>query len=602
MTGNGWRIGIHAERPQGLSGLTSIIDANTFITNSVGAIGIACIRIEDFVDATDEMVVSNNTITINANMSIGFQVNTGMLFRLGNSDRYFVHDNHINFGNSCYQGVGIGLSSVGGQNLSFGHIMRHNDITGISTSSDVLTNPLGQCFSSFRVQGVDYCDNTVDQSIDGFLFLGPNDITLRNNHINNHRIGVEISGVGGRIGKQEGHGNEWALDPNACVQFAAAVYNSNPFLSEFIVPEGNALPWLPPNAKLDPDPTTTSWFHTGSVPLNHCVPMMSPEPRQLTPYEKGVVLGPSDLSGIALWDLKREVYAKLLIYTSLRPIGSPEAAFFNSLSSTAFSSFGNVVYQIKNALALNATYQQTLSTYSTAIELSFANLEAFDMNINYSSVTLLSEAWFDQRNTLLQQVIVNAAAETALQYARNQQLSTGLQNALTYNTAISTSQPYESAQKTIHELRIRHLLGQPITQSRYQQALALAQQGEGVVGKAANDAINYLASCDQNTYQELGEEGGQNQDRKKYISMYSTQLEIAPNPSTGLILVSLPQLDGSNIIVYNISGQKVKSLSIVPGISQISLDLGQNTTGLYWVVLSNEVGKVIGTAKLFITH
>ena len=603
LTGHSWRIGIYVERPQSQFGVLDLIDANTFITNSIAApSGIVCIWVHDFVDANSEMAISNNTININAFQTIGGVVNTGMIIRLGNSDRYNVHDNHISFSMPCYGGVGIGVSSLGGQNLSMGHSVRHNDITGISNSSDIFTNPLSKCISSFRVQGVDYCDNTVDLSSAGFLFTGPNDISLRNNHINHHDIGLEISGVAGRIGKQEGRGNEWNTDPNACVQFAAVVYNSNPFLSEFVVPEGNVLPWLPPNAKLDPDPSMINWFHGGSAPLDYCVPMFISLPLQLTPYEKEVVLGTSGLSGVALWDLKREVYAKLLIFPTLRPTGSPEAAFFNSLNNTTLASLSNVMQQIRSGLALTTAYQQAYNTYSTAIDLAFSNLAVFDGNMNYSSVLNLTDTWFAQRDSLLQPIAVNAAAQATLVNTRNQQLGTALQTALTYNTAVSTIQVYESARKTIHELRIRRLLGQPITQALYQQALTLAQQGEGIVGKAANDAIDYLAYCDQKLFQSLGERHGQSEARDNYSSVPPAQLQVAPNPTTGWIEVSLPQHNGTWLTVYNLNGQKVKNLSIASGTPKVSLDLGQNPAGLYWMVLSDAVGKVICSTKVSVSH
>jgi len=603
MSRDGWHIGIYVERPQG--GLPSFIDGNTFTVkpSSNATDHVNGIRVMDFVDAATEMTISNNVMTFNGSTLVTFpMLNEGIVIGLGNSDNINVHDNHLSFGTINNSGEGIDLYSPNGQNFSTGHIVRHNDVTGISTTPDLFTNPLDACFRGFRVQGVEFCDNTADQSIEAFRFLGPCDIALRNNHINNHFVGLEIGGVGGRIGKQEGRGNEWALNSNACVQFAAIVFNSNPFQSEFVVPEGNILPWLPLNAKLDPDPSIINWFHFGNVPLVYCVPMATPLPRKLTPYEKEAVLGTSTFTGISLWDLKREVYAKLLIFPSLRPSGSPEATFFNSLSNTAMASLGNVLQQARNALTLTTAYQQTYNTYDAAVELAFANLKGYDANMDYSSPDNLTETWFAQRDYLLQQLIVNAVNETALLDTRIQQLTTGLQSALNYNTAISTAQAYESARKTIYELRISHLLGQPITQSLYQQALSLAQQGEAIVGKAASEAVSFLAPCDQKLFQLKGEGQVQSLTRGNQSSSYTTQLQIAPNPTTGLTEITLSESNGGWLVVYNISGQKVKTLSIAPETSSVTLDLEQNPNGLYWLVFSDTAGKVIGTAKISVSH
>jgi hypothetical protein len=261
-----------------------------------------------------------------------------------------------------------------------GHIVRQNDITGISTVQSQFTNPIICCVHARGIQGMDFCENTFDQSVHGFHFLSQNNINVRNNHINNHSIGLEINTGDARIGKQIGHGNEWNLDPNACVLYAASVSNGDPLFSEFVVPEGNVLPWLPPNVKLFPDPSTLFWFYNdATAPLDYCEPMLSPLPRLLTPYEKEVVLGTSSLSGVALWDLTRDVYAKLLIFPALRPTGSPEETFFNSLNGSTLASLANVVQQIRNALIHTSTYESTLATYTTAIDLAFTNLGLFEL-------------------------------------------------------------------------------------------------------------------------------------------------------------------------------------------------------------------------------
>ncbi len=603
MTGDGWRTGVYVERPQSSSSFPSRIDGNTFITNSVGSTstGITAIRVRDFVDATNEMIVSNNILNINATANVVNGI-IAIAIEFGNSDRYNIHDNHLNFGTINKQGFGFHLFPVGSQNISMGHIVRHNDVTGISTANDQFFNPVVCCFHTRGIQGMDFCDNTVDQSSYGLHFLNSNNITLRNNQINNHSIGLEINTGDARIGKQKGRGNEWGLNPNACVLLAADVFNGNPFNSEFSVPEGNVLPWLPSNAKLFPDPSLSNWFHAGSEPLDYCVPMLSTQPLQLTPYEKEVVLGTSSLSGVALWDLKREVYSKLLIFPALRPTGSPEAAFFNSLNSNIIASLSNVIQQTRSGLGLTTAYQLAYDTYSAAIDLAFSNLEVFDGNMNYTSVLNLTETWFAQRDSLLQPIAVNAVAQAALVGTRNQQLSTALQNTLTYNAAIVTTQTYESAQKTIHELRIRRLLGLSITQALYQQALVLAQQGEGIVGKAAKDAIRYLAPCDQALFLNM-EEGHQHSAQRNISSLASnTTILIVPNPTSGLTEVTLPYSTDGLLEVYSANGQKIKSFSIARGTDKVALDLSQKPSGFYWIRLLDETGKVIGTAKISVSH
>jgi hypothetical protein len=97
-----------------------------------------------------------------------------------------------------------------------------------------------------------------------------------------------------------------------------------------------------------------------------------------------VVLGTSDLSGAALWDLKREVYAALLIYPDLRPAGSPEETFFNSLNNTVIASFGQVTQQIRNALNISTPDQQTFDTYRKAIGDAFDSLAVLEALLHES--------------------------------------------------------------------------------------------------------------------------------------------------------------------------------------------------------------------------
>jgi hypothetical protein len=600
MTGSGWRIGIYVERPQSNFIFTSGIDGNVFTTNSVGAEAMNCITVVDIEDATTEFYISNNTLNISATAGIGGVL--GIRGIMGNSDNLNIHDNHIRYITPNTQDYGILLQPNGGQNLSMGHIVRQNDITGISTVQSQFTNPIICCVHARGIQGMDFCENTFDQSVHGFHFLSQNNINVRNNHINNHSIGLEINTGDARIGKQIGHGNEWNLDPNACVLYAASVSNGDPLFSEFVVPEGNVLPWLPPNVKLFPDPSTLFWFYNdATAPLDYCEPMLSPLPRLLTPYEKEVVLGTSSLSGVALWDLTRDVYAKLLIFPALRPTGSPEETFFNSLNGSTLASLANVVQQIRNALIHTSTYESTLATYTTAIDLAFTNLGLFDASMNYTNTSNLTDAWFAQRDTLLLQISVSVAAQAALVNVRNQQINTALQNVLTYNAAIGTTLPYESARKTIQELRIRHLLGQPITQLLYQQALALAQQSVLIIGASANESVYFLAPCDQALFVDM-EEGHQQIGERADSGQSIVGIQVAPNPTTGLTEIILPQNAGGLLTVYNISGKKVNTRSFSAETTQLSLDFSQNPTGLYWIVLSDQAGKLIGTAKVSVLH
>lgn len=79
-------------------------------------------------------------------------------------------------------------------------------------------------------------------------------------------------------------------------------------------------------------------------------------------------------------------------------------------------------------------------------------------------------------------------------------------------------------------------------------------------------------------------------------------LSVAPNPNRGFFEVSLPQKTGGLLTAYNVQGQKIKVLPVAAELSKVNFDLTQSPNGLYWLVLSNEMGKVLGVAKVSVVH
>jgi len=79
-------------------------------------------------------------------------------------------------------------------------------------------------------------------------------------------------------------------------------------------------------------------------------------------------------------------------------------------------------------------------------------------------------------------------------------------------------------------------------------------------------------------------------------------LLVVPNPSSGLFEVRLPQRAGGALMVYNTHGQMLRVQTIAADASKVSLELGAFPNGLYWIVLFNEAGEMLGTAKVSIVH
>ena len=79
-------------------------------------------------------------------------------------------------------------------------------------------------------------------------------------------------------------------------------------------------------------------------------------------------------------------------------------------------------------------------------------------------------------------------------------------------------------------------------------------------------------------------------------------LQIAPNPTSGFTEVCLSPHRGCSLAVYNVYGQVIKTQRIEPELGKIPLEMGEAAAGLYWVVLTDERGKILGTAKISVIH
>lgn len=326
--------------------------------------------------------------------------------------------------------------------------------------------------------------------------------------------------------------------------------------------------------------------------------------RKITPSEGEVISSASTLSGVSLWDLKREAYTKLLAYPELMPTSSPEETFFNSLSGTLIDSLAQVIKQVHNGLSLSTGDQTDLDTYRADMELDFEDLVALDGTLDYSDMDNLTSTWFLQRDTLLQSIALNAANEGGLESARDTQVNSDLLDALAYNTSISTSLTYGKARKTFTQLLLSHLLFLPMTESLYDDALSLAQDDVENTGMATEEGLRFLGPCDQGLYLQR-EQYGQEERPTTHTSQSignAFSLQASPNPTSGIFSMRLPEHSGGLLTVHDVHGQKLKALFVASSESNVSFDLSGFSNGIYWIAFSDEAGKVLSTVKVVVIH
>jgi Secretion system C-terminal sorting domain len=603
---HGWVYGIFVERPQANGGVSCSILGNQFTITSNPSIFLDAIKVMDFVSATGQSRIERNRINVNTTSG---GVN-GISCVVGTSDNFIISYNTITYGTiSSAANFGIFLQGVNAQNLSAGNLARHNSITG-SNAGPTILDPHGLIcgFHSANLQSFEFCDNTIDQTGRGFHFVGVNDIILRENHLNNHVLGIRIDGgANARIGDQRGRGNQWDLNSNACIAFAASVGSpADPFFSEFVVPEGTSLPWLPPSSKLDPNPTMPGqgWFRFGIEAFDYCQPPTNNEPpRAISPIENEVILGMSTLENPWLWQYKKEIYAKLLICPELRPEGSPEAEFFDSFISSNISQFAQISKGIIDVLKILQTDQSAYDEYTESISFSLDSLSSLDQSIDFSTLENLTPNWFGLRLEQLAKASNSAINSTLLETARRHQLIVALEELINQNNEIATIELYEAATKALNSFYISHLIGQSIDENNYQELLSWVAQEDHLIGGIASSLVSFLAPCDQKRFRVVE---GLDTERHAHENLTTTKigldLQAYPNPASGLLNIRLPENSGGSVSVFNTTGVLCSFSTVVPDSKLVTIDLKKSPSGFYWIVFANEYGQKIAATKVQIVN
>ncbi|MCC7467295.1 MAG: hypothetical protein IT261_13535, partial [Saprospiraceae bacterium] len=370
-----WVFGIFLERPQSSIGVNATINDNDFIINAE-PVGMVCIQLKDFVNAAGNTEISLNTMNI-SNVLGG---TTGIIAEVGQSDRILISDNTIDFTQTstmftCW-GIAIFEYGTPGPSAPQLHRIVGNTITCVPANF-ANGNYAAQCgFHVSKLTDATFCENTVDETLWGFHFTNKCNIYLKENNIHHHDIGVFIVD---QIGAQFGHGNKWDLDPNACATWAIQTLNTNPFTSEFIIPENAVLPEFPPSNKISPNPIMQPWFYYDpNQATQYCDQFAQPEVNDFTPKEQFILNNTSELSGAELWDAQLTLYTRLLFSPDLRPEGSLAETFYNTMQSDNIAVFASIQRQISEALVVSEGLQDDLDSIRSAKNLLFETVVPLD--------------------------------------------------------------------------------------------------------------------------------------------------------------------------------------------------------------------------------
>jgi len=621
MDGDRWAFGVSVERPQALSGKHCTIDNNEFNIGEETTAG-TCITLFDHVSATDVASISHNRINIVSDQEDA--ANFGIFAYLGGSDNLVVEFDTITYsGTTSVTGWGWGIALRDADLFVFpnvesnGHKVRSNIITGPDRA---IVGPVACAIHSDGVQGVDYCENWMDETYYGLHFrYDCGNVSVSRNFINRHSDGLQIDGgnfMGAQpdIGPQIGKGNEWSDATGAYLNKAVNfMLPNNDYVipSIFRVPESNNWPFLPPNALISPDPSISgdnqNWFVDDDVPTKYCDPESQDSiPRRMTAQEMLMVEDSTVFADSALWDLRYRTYTKLLISPELRPGSSPEEAFFNSLSNTMMDSLGQVLQLVESSLAFSPSDQTEFDSVSTAGLQLVTNLVAWDETQDYSSTTNLDLTWFATRAPFLDSISENATYWAAIAAQRDTTVWAGLEDALALNNGLNTVHPSEIASQSLYDIWLRHLLAQSMTETRYEQILELAQLDLGPYSGPVRAARVFVAHCDAYL---VPDEACATETEERVSALQTAELPqannfftLAPNPGNGSFEVAVQHLSAASFVIMNVHGQRVKVVEIPSGDYRFRIELSQAIPGLYWGTLLDAQGRVLGTKTIVVHH
>lgn len=552
--------------------------------------------------ATDKMSIYDNQ---ELEFNNAFQSCNAIALLGSNGDNFRVLHNKIALGGTAAPNFyGVNFSEV----ASVGNHIDANEIQGVETNNPLFPYSMDCCIhmASGSAQ-IDLCENVLDKSLQGLHFVSGNAYEVRENKMYDHRFGIFIEN-GPEVGYQDARGNQWL---GSYTEFAAikkgplSNFPEDPINVRFWVSESAQLPFLPPGTMLFPNPDNEpdqnrKWFRfTPDEPLDYCDPSQPAAPPPLSPSEMRVAGGTSTLAAADLWDASRHLYRKLLEQPNLAPTGSVPRAFMDNHANTAVAAFAQLDYNFRQATQFAPAPQADRDNWASDITAQQADIETLWAASNHQP-TALSAAQKNQLSDHWQQAATAFGSQQSADEARRQQVSTALNSAAAYNTGLTATNAQEQARKTLNGIQISLALGNPLTEAQYASLKDIAAQSDDVVGSAQREAAYLLSPCDRAIYavHEAHEEG------KPLTALHTpqpaAQMRLAPNPSSGLLQVSLPGGASGLIQVSDLSGRKVRTLTVQSNSRHVFLDLSDQPAGIYFLHLFGADGTWLGAAKAVI--
>jgi hypothetical protein len=312
---------------------------------------------------------------------------------------------------------------------------------------------------------------------------------------------------------------------------------------------------------------------------------------------QGTFAPPSDNPAMG-WVLQRYLYHKFKGNPSLTSEHASFPAFMAGNENATVGKFYDVHTAIENALKAGTNVDvpsaQALSDISGLIE----DMADVDEAIEQQGLTATLKA---QKEGLILQIHGRHWAYDSLRTIYEAQVTVNLQTAYNLNQAVTTTQAYETNEKTVNQIRLLSLMqqGGKLTEGQVAALQAIAQQDPKQGGPAVPVALGMLPACvnleipyeylampdpRDLEYAQMAEERNANE-----AYLLASNIRVSPNPASSSFTIRNPSGKTGKLTLFDISGKTWQQQALSG--QEIRVDLKTGTPpGVYLLRFDMEDG------------
>lgn len=446
-----------------------------------------------------------------------------------------------------------------------------------------------------------FCCNSVDNTTYGTAFhLSNNDVKFYTTQYGVHDSALYFSPAA-MLNAQYNTGNNWTAATTSLDAYytgdqaqaqANAPFRTNPanITSTKISPMG----WFILQG------TDPSCFETSTV---SCDDLNLPTSfTELTPGDLAGLTPVNYSNEYALrFEQKRQLYRKLKENPALVSWNTDVTNFYNASQSNSVGAMYEVDEAWRNLFtassSVSASYETLMSQWDDL------NEDVADIYAAYPNATPAEQAaMLEDLRDLTTQMLEIEEDISDLSDQEQGDYDERLNDLLTLNNALNTSEIWETEEKNINDLFFRYCTGliETFTPSQQNQIVALAEECPQFYGAGVYKA-RFLREQTEGFSRHYFENHCVGEERSDKIQGGEQSFDILPNPASDRVLVRLPKdfLQGSSITVQNLEGRSVLVRNCPAGSREQILDLFDAQPGIYWLTVKAENATPL-TAKLVI--